>query len=86
LATFGAGQVQGAKMAAEEHPISRVIDGVTVSGTFTVENGIVTVKTAFNKAAQVGDSSPQGLAFIMLRELLEDMRTGHHFSDPDRPQ
>jgi hypothetical protein len=71
----------------EEHHISRVIDGVTMSGTYSVEDGIITVTTALGtKSTQVADSPPEVLARIMLRELLDDMRTGFPSSLPKQPQ
>jgi hypothetical protein len=64
-------------MTAKEHHISRIVDGVTLIGAYSVKDGIVTVKSSFgSKATQVGDSYPYNLALIMLRELLDDARTG----------
>ena len=60
---------------SEEHNISRVIEGVRVTGTYIVENGILTVTTAFGtKTAQVGATNPDSLAYIMLHQLFEDAR------------
>jgi hypothetical protein len=54
--------------------ISRVVKGVTLKGTYTVQDGIVTLTTAFgNKTARLGKSKPASLAFVMLRELYEGM-------------
>ena len=60
---------------SKEHNISRVIEGVRVTGTYIVENGILTLTTAFGtKTAQVGATNPDSLAYIMLHELFEGAR------------
>jgi hypothetical protein len=62
-----------------ENCISRVVDGVTLVGKWSVDpkHEIITVRNAFGfgtKSTQLGGSLPQCLAMIMLRELYEDMR------------
>jgi hypothetical protein len=48
-----------------------------MSGTYSVKNGIVTITSAYgSKSAHVGTSKPASLAFILLRELFDDARTG----------
>ena len=60
---------------SKEHNISRVIEGVRVTGTYIVENGILTLTTAFGtKTVQVGATKADSLAYIMLHELFEDAR------------
>jgi hypothetical protein len=59
---------------ADEQTISRVFNGVTLTGTYTLQDDIVTVTTAFgNKTAQLLGSNLAILASIMLRELYEDI-------------
>jgi hypothetical protein len=59
---------------ADEQSISRVFNGVTLTGTYTLQDGIVTLRTAVgNKTAQLLGSDPDTLASIMLRELYQDM-------------
>jgi hypothetical protein len=56
----------------KENSISRVIDGVTLVGKWSVEHDIITVRNAFGfgtKSTQLGQSPPEVLAFIMLGEL-----------------
>ena len=53
----------------------RVFKGVTLTGTYTLQDGIVTLRTEFgNKTAQSLGSDPATLASIMLRALHEDER------------
>jgi hypothetical protein len=48
---------------ADEQSISRVLNGVMVTGTYTVQDGIVTLRTAFgSKTAQLLGSNPATLA------------------------
>jgi hypothetical protein len=71
----------------KEYPISRVVNGITLIGTYSIVDDVITVKTAFgNKSTQAGGSYPETLARIMLRELFDDMRTGFPSTKPDRPQ
>jgi hypothetical protein len=71
----------------KELHISRVINGVTISGTYSVKDGIVTVETALGtKSTHIGGSKPASLAYIMLRELLDDRETGFPTKTPERPQ
>src|SRR6516225_6501996 len=59
---------------ADEQSISRVFNGVTLTRTYTLQDGIVTLRTAFgNKTAQLLGSDPDTLASIMLRELYQDI-------------
>jgi hypothetical protein len=59
---------------ADEQSISRVFNGVTLTGTYALQDGIVTLRTAFgNKTAQLLGSNLATLAGIMLRELYEDI-------------
>jgi len=55
---------------------------VTLTGTYTLQDGIVALRTAFgNKTAQLLGSDPDTLASIMLRELYQDYgpdNTKHH--------
>jgi hypothetical protein len=72
---------------ADEQTISRVFNGVTLTGTYTLQDDIVTLRTAFgNKTAQSLGSNPATLASIMLRELYQDMGTGFPSAPPDKPQ
>jgi len=58
---------------ADEQSISRVFNGVTLTGTYTLQDGIVMLRTAFgNKTAQLLGSDADTLASIMLRELYQD--------------
>ena len=60
---------------ADEQSISRVFNGVTLTGTYSLQDGIVTLRTALgNKTAQLLGSDLATLASIMLRELYQDMR------------
>ena len=67
---------------ADEQLISRVFNGVTLTGTYTLQDGIVMLRTAFgNKTAQLLGSDADTLASIMLRELYQDYgpdNTKHH--------
>ena len=57
---------------AEVQSISRVVNGVRVRGAYTVQDGILTLKTGFGtKTAQLGSWKPASLAYVMLRELCE---------------
>ena len=59
---------------ADEQTISRVFNGVTLTGTYTLQDDIVTLRTALgNKTAQLLGSDLATLASIMLRELYQDM-------------
>jgi hypothetical protein len=50
---------------------------VTLTGTYTLQDDILTLRTAFgNKTAQLLGSNPTTLASIMLRELYQDMTSG----------
>jgi hypothetical protein len=60
----------------KENSISRVIDGVTHIGKWSVENDIVTVRNAFGagvKSTQLGGSPPEALALIMLAEMYREV-------------
>jgi hypothetical protein len=55
-----------------EQLISRVVNGATVRGTYTVKDGILTLKTGFGtKTAKLGSWKPASLAYVILRELCE---------------
>jgi hypothetical protein len=70
-----------------ENHISREIDGDTLIGTWSVEDGMVTVETAWgSKTTQVGGSPPEALSYIMLRFLYEDLKTGFPSARPERRQ
>ena len=50
-------------------------EGKTYRVTYSVENGMITVRTTFDsKPAVVGASPPEVLARIMARELLVDAK------------
>jgi hypothetical protein len=70
----------------EDRPISHMKEGVTLSGTYSVEGDVVTVKTAFGvKSAQLGDTPAETLARILLRELYDDIGTGFPSKAPEKP-
>jgi hypothetical protein len=49
------------------------INGRTVTGSYACEGPILNVRTGNGqKATQLGGSTPEGLARIMLRELAEE--------------
>lgn len=51
--------------------VSVTIDGVTHQGTYYVQNKIVYVQSEKgNKATQLGGSSPQTMAMLLLSELV----------------
>jgi hypothetical protein len=60
-----------------ERNISRVIKGVTLRGTYSVKDGIVTLSTTFgSKSTQVArGSKPGSLAYVLLGELFYDARS-----------
>jgi hypothetical protein len=57
-----------------ERPISRVIHGVTLRGTYSVQNGIITVQGSLgSKSTRVlRGSKSASQAYVMLRELFDD--------------
>ena len=59
-----------------EHSISRVIQGVSLRGTYSVEDSIVTVRTGFgSKSTRVlRGSKPSSVAYVMLGELYDEAR------------
>jgi hypothetical protein len=67
-----------------ERNISRVIKGVTLRGTYSVKDGIVTVRTPLgSKSSQVGrHSKPGSVAYILLGELFYDVSS----DAPEQPQ
>jgi hypothetical protein len=69
-----------------ERNISRVIKGVTLRGTYSVKDGIVTLSTTFgSKSTQVvRGSKPGSLAFILLGELFYDARSDLLPEAPER--
>jgi hypothetical protein len=60
-----------------ERNISRVIEGVTLRGTYSVKDGILTVRTPFGSKSTQGvrGSKPGSLAYIQLGELFYDVRS-----------
>jgi hypothetical protein len=79
-------ETKGAEPLIKETPISCVVEGVTLAGTWSVADGMVTVRTGFgSKTAQLGNSLPETLALIMLRGLYEDMQRGFSSTRPERP-
>jgi hypothetical protein len=71
-----------------ERNISRVIEGVTLRGTYSVKDGIVTVRTPFgSKSTQVARGSKTGsLAYILLGDLFYDVSSDLLSEAPDQPQ
>ena len=67
-----------------ERNVSRVINGVTLRGTYSVKDGIVTVRTPLgSKFSQVGRrSKPGSVAYILLGELFYDVSS----DAPEQPQ
>jgi hypothetical protein len=57
-----------------DRPISRVIHGVTLRGTYSVQDGIITVQGSLgSKSTRVlRGSKPASQAHVMLRELYDD--------------
>jgi hypothetical protein len=79
-------ETKGAEPLMKETPISCVVEGVTLAGTWSVTDGTVTVRTGFgSKTAQLGNSLPETLALIMLRGLYEDRQRGFSSTRPERP-
>ena len=71
---------------ADEHRITRVMKGVTVSGTYSLQDGVITVTTAIgSKSTQVGSAKPASLAYVMLRELFDDFHTHSPPLTPNQP-
>jgi hypothetical protein len=55
--------------------ISRVIRGVTLRGTYSVQDSTVTVKTPLgSKSSHVKGSKASSLAFVMLGQLYHETR------------
>jgi hypothetical protein len=61
------------------HDVSVETNGTTHNGRYTVESGVVTVTYGFyHKATQVGESSSDRIARMLLRELVaEHPREGY---------
>ena len=56
-----------------EHNISRVIRGVTLRGTYSVQDSTVTVKTRLgSKSSHVRGLKASSLAFVMLGQLYHE--------------
>ena len=55
-------------------PISRVIHGVALRGSYSVQDGVVTVKGEFGSKSTrlLRGSKPGSLAYTMLRELYDE--------------
>lgn len=64
-------------MRSDEGEISIDEEGRHYRATWKVERGVLTVSSfdLGSKSTQVGDSPPDSLARIMLRELVNDIRT-----------
>jgi hypothetical protein len=59
------------KKQPQVNPVEVEKDGVLYSGTYTVQNGIITVSYEFReKRTQVGDTPPKIMAQILLSEIL----------------
>jgi len=68
-------QKMGVAPMTDGIPISRVVQRMRLNGFYTVTNDFVTVRTTFgSKTAELGNSKPSSLAFVMLRELYEFYR------------
>jgi hypothetical protein len=69
-----------------ERNVSRVINGVTLRGTYSVKDGIVTVRTPLgSKSSQVGGrSKPGSVAYILL--LLGELFYDVSSDAPKQPQ
>ncbi len=60
--------------------------GLTLSGTYSVQDGVVTVTTAIgSKSTQVGSAKPASLAYVMLRQLFDDFHTDSPPLTADQP-
>ena len=71
---------------ADEHRITRVIKGVTLSGTYSLQDGVITVTTPIgSKSTEVGSAKPASLAYVMLRELFDDFHTNSPPLIPNQP-
>jgi hypothetical protein len=58
-------------------PVEIEFEGKTYTGSYTVEQGMITVSNLYGrKVTQVGSSSPASLARIMLAEIVRE--------DPER--
>jgi hypothetical protein len=58
-----------------ERNISRVIRGVTLRGTYSVQDSTVTVKTTLgSKSSHVRGLKASSLAFVMLGQLYHETR------------
>jgi hypothetical protein len=54
-------------------PVEIKVHGRKVRGTYYVENGIVTVTSLYGeKSKQVGNSSPESIARLLLRNLHDE--------------
>lgn len=63
------------KTPPQSWPVSVELNGKTYTGTYEVDAGIVTVRTLMgSKNTQVGGSTPQTLAPLMLSELVKEGR------------
>jgi hypothetical protein len=64
-------------MMAEPRDIEIQFDGRTYSGTWRVEGKLLHVSSTFgSKTTQLGNSRPETLAPILLRELAQEGRAG----------
>jgi hypothetical protein len=54
-------------------PVSIEVNGKTYNGTYTVDGSIISVSFALgSKRTQIGGSSPESLARVMLCELIRE--------------
>jgi hypothetical protein len=62
----------GRRQRAPSHPIEIEVDGKRFEGRYSVESGVITVWTVLHgrEATQLGGSSPERLARILLHELV----------------
>ena len=81
---FAPGEEAQRSWVMAERNVSRVINGVTLRGTYSVKDGIVTVRTPLgSKSSQVGRrSKPGSVAYILLGELFYDVSS----DAPEQPQ
>jgi hypothetical protein len=66
--------------------VTVTIDGVTYQGTYYVQGSVVYVRSALGaKATQVGESSPEALAKLLLSQLARDSQTVRRVRFWDKP-
>jgi hypothetical protein len=63
--------------SAVAHYVELELDGTRFAGSYSVESGVVTVVYGrFTKSTQVGDSSSERVAKMLLRELVDQSFRG----------